>query len=144
MSKKPGIIHQFEINPSVKKIYRNQSFAYKVEGSDENYFPVNLISQDVSYSLSEGFGAEISDSGLFTAGNNPDTGYVFVEYNGFKDSSLVIIKGIRDFNLFPERAVTDDTKELVFSIHHLIAMVFLSLFQIVTLVGKLKMRQLDL
>ena len=111
---KTGNLHQFEINPSVKKIYRNQSFAYKVEGSDENYFPVNLISQDVSYSLSEGFGAEISDSGLFIAGNNPDTGYVFVEYNGFKDSSLVIIKGIRDFNLFPERAVTDDTKELVF------------------------------
>ncbi|HAW80254.1 MAG TPA: hypothetical protein DCX27_11420, partial [Balneola sp.] len=82
---KTGNLHQFEINPSVKKIYRNQSFAYKVEGSDENYFPVNLISQDVSYSLSEGFGAEISDSGLFIAGNNPDTGYVFVEYNGFKD-----------------------------------------------------------
>ncbi|MBO6651835.1 MAG: phosphodiester glycosidase family protein [Balneola sp.] len=111
---KTGNVQRLNIDPSIKKIYRDQRFTYKVEGTDENYFPVNLNTQDLTFSLSEGFDAEITNTGLFTAGNNPDTGYVFVEYNGYKDSSLVEIKGIMSFNLFPEEAVTDDNLDLVF------------------------------
>lgn len=111
---KTGSLHRLNIDPSNKKIYRDQSFTYKVEGTDENYFPVNLNTEELTFSLSDGFDAEISDTGHFTAGNNPDTGYVFVEYNGYKDSSLVEIKGIMSFNLFPEKAVTDDNQDLVF------------------------------
>ncbi|MEQ9279146.1 MAG: phosphodiester glycosidase family protein [Balneola sp.] len=111
---KTGTLHRLNINPSIKKIYRNKSFTYKVEGTDENYFPVNLNSQDIIFSLSEGFDAEISNTGLFEAGTNPDTGYVFVEYNGYRDSSLVEIKGITNFNLFPEQAVTDNNQDIVF------------------------------
>jgi len=109
-----GSLQRLNIDPSIKKIYRDQSFTYKVEGTDENYFPVNLNTEELTFSLSEGFDAEISNTGLFTAGNSPDTGYVYVEYNGYKDSSLVEIKGIMSFNLYPEEAVTDDNLDLVF------------------------------
>lgn len=109
-----GSLQRLNIDPSIKKIYRDQSFTYKVEGTDENYFPVNLNTEELTFSLSEGFDAEISNTGIFTAGNNPDTGYVFVEYNGYKDSSLVEIKGITNFDLFPKQAVTDNNLDLVF------------------------------
>lgn len=111
---KTGSLQRLNIDPSIKKIYRDQSFTYKVQGTDENYFPVSYNTEDLTFSLSEGFDAEISNTGMFTAGNNPDTGYVFVEYNGYKDSSLVEIKGITNFDLFPKQAVTDNKLDLVF------------------------------
>lgn len=111
---KTGSLQRLNIDPSIKKIYRDQSFTYKVQGTDENYFPVSYNTEDLTFSLSEGFDAEISNTGVFTAGNNPDTGYVFVEYNGYKDSSLVEIKGITNFDLFPKQAVTDNNLDLVF------------------------------
>tara|TARA_R110002124_G_scaffold77578_1_gene207794 strand:- start:6638 stop:9073 length:2436 start_codon:yes stop_codon:yes gene_type:complete len=109
-----GSVDHIKLSPSINRIYRNKSFIYEVTGMDSNYFPVELSSQEIRFSLSEGFDAEISEDGVFTAGNNPDTGYVFVEYNGLKDSSMVIVKGITTLNLFPENAVTDNERELVF------------------------------
>lgn len=109
-----GTLDRLNMNPSFNKLYRNDNFVYEIIGTDLNYFPVEVNIQDLTFSLSEGFDAEISGQGVFTAGNNPDSGYVYVEYNGLKDSSFVIVKGITDFNLFPKKTVTDDQNELVF------------------------------
>lgn len=109
-----GTIDRININPSVKKLYRNSSFDYAVTGSDLNFFPIDINVQDLNFSLSDGFDAEITETGVFTAGDTPDTGYVFVEFNGLKDSSMVIVKGVTEFNLFPVATVTDDQNELIF------------------------------
>jgi len=111
---KIGTIERLHINPTINKIYRDKSFTYDVKGSDINFFPVDINNQDVSFTLSEGLDASISDDGVITAGSTKDTGYVFVEYNGLRDTSLVIIKGIKNLNIFPQSAVTDDENELIF------------------------------
>lgn len=111
---KIGSLNRLKMNPSFNKVYRNKSFEYQITGSDANFFPVDVNVMDLTFSVSEGFDATISDAGVFTAGETPDTGYVYVEYNDLKDSSIVVVKGITEFSLFPENAVTDNSNEIIF------------------------------
>ena len=108
---KTGNLEHLNLNPTYKKLYRGNSFTFSVSGSDENHYPVEIDSQNISFSLSEGFDASIDDEGNFTAGNSPDTGYVYLDYEGLRDTSMVIIKGITNFSVFPEYAVTDSSYE---------------------------------
>jgi hypothetical protein len=111
---KIGELERLKISPSINKVYRGESFAFNIEGSDSNYFPIDISIEELTFYLSQGFDAEINSEGVFTAGDHPDTGYVIVDYNGLKDSSEVIIKGITDFNLYPINTITDNKNELVF------------------------------
>ncbi|MEQ8523192.1 phosphodiester glycosidase family protein [Gracilimonas sp.] len=106
---KTGLLENLNLAPSFKKVYRGNTFNFSVSGSDVNHYPIELDSQNLSFSLSEGFDAAIDSEGNFTAGNTPDTGYVYLEYEGLKDTAMVIVKGITDFSIFPQHAVTDSS-----------------------------------
>ncbi len=111
---KTGVLEHLKLDPAFKKLYRGNTFTFTARGSDENYYPVELDPQKLSYTLSENFNATIDSEGNFTAGNAPDTGYVYVDYEGMKDSAMVIVKGITEFSLFPKYAVTDSSYEFSF------------------------------
>ena len=111
---KSGALEHLHLTPNNLKIYRNKSFTFTADGSDGNFYPVELDASKINFSVSEGFGASISSEGIFTAGNEPDTGFVYLEYDGRRDTSQVIIKGITEFSLFPEFAVTDSSQDFNF------------------------------
>ena len=64
--------------------------------------------------MSDGFNATINESGLLTPANSADTGYVYVEYEGLLDSSLVIVKSVYDLDLYPISATTDTSRAIDF------------------------------
>lgn len=111
---KTANIENLELSPDFNKIYRNKNLQFNTKGSDVNFFPIELNPESLTFSLSEGFGASISNSGLFSAGNEPDTGFVYVEYQNKVDSAKIIIKGVTSFNIFPRNSVTDNIKEIDF------------------------------
>lgn len=111
---KMGVLEHLKLDPSFKKLYRGNTFTFTARGSDENFYPVELDTQKLSYTLSENFNASIDSDGNFTAGDAPDTGYVYVDYEGMKDTAMVIVKGITEFSLFPKYAATDSSYEFSF------------------------------
>lgn len=103
-----GVIKNLQMAPNYVKVYRKEQFSFEAYASDDNYYPVDVDPSRLNFSLSDGFSASIDNAGNFVAGNEADTGYVYMEYEGVRDTSMVIIKGITDFNLYPEYAVTDN------------------------------------
>lgn len=106
---KTGVLEKLNMAPSFKKVYRGNTFNFSVSGSDVNYYPLELDPQNMTFTLSEGFDATIDSEGNFTAGNSPDTGYVYLDYEGLKDTAMVIVKGITDFSIFPKHTITDSS-----------------------------------
>ncbi len=111
---KIGTLSNASLYPDFAKVYKTNTFQFKIEGSDANYYPVDMDIEKATFSVQTGFSATIDENGLLTPGNKADTGYVYLEYEGLMDSSLVIIKGIDDFELFPTKAVTDTSRKIEF------------------------------
>ncbi len=111
---KTGVVEHLNMSPTYFKLYKGETISFTAEGSDGNFYPVELDTSMINFSLSDGFSASISENGLFTAGLAPDTGYVYLEYDGKMDTARVIIKGITDFTLFPKFAVTDSSYEFTY------------------------------
>ncbi|WP_020402514.1 phosphodiester glycosidase family protein [Gracilimonas tropica] len=111
---KTGVLNKVQLNPNYLKMYKGSTYAFDAYGSDENYYPMELDSSKINFSLSEGFSGSISADGKYTAGSAADTGYVIMEYEGIGDSSLVIVKGITDFSIFPKYAVSDTSYQFSF------------------------------
>ncbi|MDR9415061.1 MAG: phosphodiester glycosidase family protein [Gracilimonas sp.] len=111
---KTGALENIQLDPNFIKIYKGTSFSFSAYGSDENYYPTELDSSKINFTLSDGFSGTISSDGVYEAGTDADTGFVFIEYEGIVDSSLVIVKGVTDFNIFPKFAVTDTSQSFSF------------------------------
>lgn len=111
---KLGELSHISLYPDFTKIYRTNTFQFSIEGSDANFYPVDVNMGGATFSVQDGFEASIDENGLLTPGGKADTGYVYIEYEGLKDSSLVIVKGIDNFDLYPTKAVTDSTKKIEF------------------------------
>ncbi len=101
-----GNLNSVQVSPDYFKLFPGESVQFKLSGFDEFYNPVAINSADVQYSLSHNFGSLTSD-GFFTAGDKIDTGYVFAEYSGLRDSAMIIIKGISAITIVPKNIVTD-------------------------------------
>jgi hypothetical protein len=108
-----GSLYRIKLTPEFQKLYHGETAQFSVKGWDEYYNPINLDPAQIHYSLSSGFGT-ITQSGLFTAGTEPDTGFVIVEYNGLKDSSTIVVKTITNIYLYPENAITDTVRKITF------------------------------
>ncbi len=104
-----GSLNKVRISPSSYRLYHGETVSFSVYGFDDWFNPVPLNQATAQYSLSQGFGATLNGKTL-TAGNDPDTGYVYVNYQGFKDSALVVIKGITRIEVSPELTVTDSSR----------------------------------
>lgn len=113
-AEKTGNLSEVSLYPDLAKVYKTGTFQFSVEGADNNYYPVDLDPTKYSFTVGDGFSASINESGLLTPGNKADTGYVYLNYEGMIDSSLVIIKSVNDLKLYPVSATTDTSRTIEF------------------------------
>lgn len=106
-------LSKINLNTKYAKVFSAENYQFSAKGSDEFYNPITITTANVNYSLSHNFGS-ISTSGLFTAGEKADTGYVIAEYEGLLDSSLVIVNSIVKLQISPENLFADTTNSIQF------------------------------
>ncbi len=104
-----GSLNKVKISPNSYRLYHGESVSFTVHGFDDWFNPIPVNQNSAQYSLSPGFSATLSGATV-TAGNDPDTGFVYVNYQGFRDSALVIVKGITRIEVSPEVSVTDSSR----------------------------------
>lgn len=108
-----GKLTQINLNSEYAKVFAKHNYQFNVIGSDEYYNSISITNSNVQYSLSHNFGT-ITNDGLFKAGNKADSGYVISQYEGMKDSALVIVNSIVRLDITHELA--DTTNETQFSV----------------------------
>lgn len=106
-----GELNEARVSPNFIKVFRGNSVNFSVHGLDEYFNPVNINMNEVDFSLSHDLG-EIDQSGKFTAGMEADTGQLYVDYEGAKDTARIIVKTITDIKLSPANVVTDTFRTL--------------------------------
>ncbi|MCK5086989.1 MAG: T9SS type A sorting domain-containing protein [Melioribacteraceae bacterium] len=111
-----GSLHQVKLNTEFAKVFWDDNYQFTTTGYDEYFNSTHQLNNvDINYSISHDFGA-ITSTGLFTAGILVDTGYVITEYNGLKDSALVVVNSIKKLIISPSVVVTDTTQTIDFSV----------------------------
>ncbi len=101
-----GTLHSIQISPDFYRVFRKGTLQFNVQGRDEYYNTASIDNSKLSYSVIGNIGT-IDQSGLFTAAASPDTGYVIADYNGMKDSCMIIVKSITSVDIYPKTATTD-------------------------------------
>ena len=110
-----GELTQINLNSEYAKVFAKLNYQFYVGGSDEYYNSVPIIDSNVEYSLTNNIGT-ITKEGLFTAGEMAGTGYVIAEYEGMKDSAVVIVNSVVGLEVSPKVALADTTNEIQFSV----------------------------
>ncbi|CUS88033.1 Por secretion system C-terminal sorting domain-containing protein [Candidatus Kryptonium thompsonii] len=109
-------LSRIEIEPKRLKIFRGEQFQFSVFGYDKYFNPVQITSDQISWSCDSSIGT-ISLSGLFTAGRKNDSGYVYVTHiNGLRDSCFVVVYGMKNISISPKNVVTDTSRTIQFSV----------------------------
>ncbi|MBI9073452.1 MAG: phosphodiester glycosidase family protein [Melioribacteraceae bacterium] len=112
---KSDTLSQIQISPSFMKIFKGDKKRIEVKGFDKYYNPAEINLSEVTFSVNPAIG-KITNDGLFTAGDKADSGYIYINYREFKDSTKVIIKTIGKVLLSPEEATTDTSLLIDFRI----------------------------
>jgi len=109
-----GALSILHISPPAPRIFLYQQMSFTVQGTDDNYNPVHLNSSLIQWQLSKQSLGTITSAGNFTAASTADSGYVIVRYQNLADSVFIVVKGVKDIELKPKQAVTDNTRIVVF------------------------------
>jgi len=109
-----GPLSKLNLKPQNSRIFIGKTIQFTVEGTDIYYNPITVNPGLVQYSVSKPSIGTINSNGLFTAGGQQDSGYVYATYQGIKDSAFVIVKGIGWIEIYPKNASTDLTRILLF------------------------------
>ena len=112
--KNPGIgeFERIQVRPGFQKLFLGRNLDLIVHAYDENHRRERLSNDDVIYTVDESLG-QVSESGRFTAGFTPGTGYIYAEADGFRDSTRIEILGVDRILLSPKESSIDTT--MVFS-----------------------------
>jgi exopolysaccharide biosynthesis protein len=110
-----GSLQSIQISPNFYRIFHGETLQFSAQGRDNLFNVINIDNSNVTYSVSGSIGS-ISSSGLFTAGAEADTGYVIANYNGLKDSCLIVVKSITKLDIFPKSLITDSHRVQNFQI----------------------------
>ncbi len=81
-----------------------KKYKFNTRGYDEYYNPVSFSSSELVWSCDESLGL-IDETGYFTAANDTLSGYVYVDYNGLKDSAIVRITRVSEITIEPDPVV---------------------------------------
>ncbi len=110
-----GTLSAIQVTPDNKRIFLNNSIQFQATGWDEYYNPIHINSSQIHYEVNSSLGS-ISPEGLFVAANHVDSGYVYITYNGLKDSAYVYIKTIKSVELNPKSIVSDTLQTIQFKV----------------------------
>ncbi len=109
-----GPLSVIQTMPDRKRLFLGRPLQLSVTAANAFYHPAALDSAQLSFSVAPELGT-VSPEGLFTAGFQPDTGYVYVSYGSLRDSVQVIIKGLSRLAIAPHFAVTDTARTVRFT-----------------------------
>jgi len=101
-----GTLKSIKLNPGALKLFKNGAQSFSIDGLDEYFNPITINASQAVFSVDKQLGS-ITKEGVFTAGSKADTGYLYVSYNGLKDSVLIIVKSLDSINVQPKNAVTN-------------------------------------
>ncbi len=106
-------LNRIYLNPKRYRVYRGESLAYLLYGTDRYGNPIALTPSLVQFSVASRLGV-IDSTGRFTAALTLDSGYVYARYGNFRDSAFVVIKSIGRIVLDPQNIVTDTLRTVPF------------------------------
>lgn len=106
-----GSLNKVRISPGSFRLFHGESVSFTIHGFDEWFNPVAVNQAEAQFSVDPGVG--VLNGNKLTAGNDPDTGYVYVNYNGFRDSALIVVKGITKIEVSPKFSVSDTSQTIV-------------------------------
>jgi exopolysaccharide biosynthesis protein len=110
-----GPAERMYIEPQSPVVFLGNSVPLKVyvwDAIDNMTFASNTA---VEFSLTDGLGT-VTEQGVFTAGNEETTGYLYATYDGVTDSVLVTVEGIQAIKLLPDAGVTRPGRNFQFSL----------------------------
>ncbi len=96
-----------ELQPKSNRVFAGTTVQFTVSGTDIHYNPVTISNTQVHFTLSKPSLGTISNNGLFTAGAYKDSGYLYADYQGLRDSARINVKGIGFIRCEPGYTVTD-------------------------------------
>ncbi|MCK5456380.1 MAG: phosphodiester glycosidase family protein, partial [Melioribacteraceae bacterium] len=110
-----GELSQIRLNTEFAKVFSDSLYKFFTGGFDENFNSIPINTSNVIYSVTNDIG-NISSDGIFTASSVSDTGFVIAEYEGLKDSALVVINSIVKLLLSPSTSVSDTSASIQFKV----------------------------
>ena len=89
-----------------KEVYVLAEFQvqFSVAGVDQYYNPVTIDQDSLEWSCESAIGS-INENGVFTAGSDTISGYVYVEHGDIRDSALIHITEIASITLIPNPVI---------------------------------------
>ncbi len=110
-----GTLHRLRLIERKADVFQGLSFQFHAEGKDEYYNPIALPA-GTNWSCDPGIGT-ISNSGLFSALNANDSGWVRIEYNGVKDSARVFVRVIKELRVFPSSLIMTPGEQVIMDLY---------------------------
>lgn len=110
-----GELSQIRLNTEFAKVFSDSTYNFSANGFDENFNLIPINTANIIYSATENIGS-ISSDGFFTAAPVSDTGFVIAEYEGMKDSALVVINSVVKLVLSPFYSITDTSARISFNV----------------------------
>ncbi|NUN70754.1 MAG: phosphodiester glycosidase family protein, partial [Bacteroidetes bacterium] len=109
-----GTLHFLDMRESRAEVFQGLTAQFHADGRDEYYNPLPLPGE-VVWSCDSAIGT-ISATGLFSAKNVNDSGWVFVRYNTIADSARVYVRIVKEIRLYPTALSMVPGEQVVLSI----------------------------
>lgn len=109
-----GELSRLFVTPERAKIFRGGKTTFTVYGTDAHFRPMPITASNLSFRVDPRLGS-IDEKGVFTAGTERDSGYVYVRYGNLVDSAYVSIKTVARFDLAPAQVLTDTSRVVAFT-----------------------------
>ncbi len=99
-----GPLAQLTMEPKKVFLLANEQLHFTAKGFDRYYNPLDLNPDSLFWTCDSGIG-NIASDGVFTAGMDPDSGYVYVTNKSVRDSSLVYVTVLTQIILEPDPVI---------------------------------------
>lgn len=99
-----GSLSLLKISPRKAYVLASNQFQFSVKGFDQYFNPVSIAADSLQWRCESRLGS-INNSGLFTAGQKSDSGYVFAVHGSVRDSTRVYITRMASIELLPNPVI---------------------------------------
>ena len=109
-----GTLYKLNILEDRKDIFQGRTYLFHAEGKDEFYNPLALPVA-TTWSADTSIGT-IDSTGLFTAKNTNDSGWVRIQHNTISDSVKVYVRVINNLRVYPTSLVMTPGEQVTIKI----------------------------
>ena len=99
-----GPLKYLRPEPAMVFLLAGEQMRFSAKGFDQYYNPISIIPDSLTWSCDANIG-QIAADGTFTAGNSPDSGYVYVMSGSVQDSSAVYVTTLAVISLEPNPVI---------------------------------------